>query len=125
MRVPLPKVHRPMPRCQTVSMRVWGLSLPHGDLHARRFPVPPQLLPHLENPNALMLSTGLCNPELCGGVAPHEFLFVRCGLRQGPRPASPGPPLCRIPAAPALDVMAQEAFNHRIHLVWHLQLVEV
>ena len=80
MRVPLTKVHRPMPRCQTVSMRVWGLSLPPGDLPARRFPVPPQLLPHLENPNALMLSTGLCNPALCGGVAPHEFLFVRPAL---------------------------------------------
>ena len=24
-----------------------------------------------------LLTTGLFNPELCGGVAPHEFLFVR------------------------------------------------
>lgn len=75
MLVALTEVHKPMPRCQTVAMRVWGLWLPHCDLHARRFPVPPQLLPHIENPHALMLSPGLFNPELCGGVAPHEFLI--------------------------------------------------
>ena len=98
MRVALTEVHRPMPRCQRVSMRVWGLWLPHGDLHARRFPVPPPCLPHIENPNALMLSTGLFNPALCGGSAPHEFLFVRLvtpfhgratGRNWGPIPCYP------------------------------------
>ena len=69
------EAHRPMPRCQTGSRWVWGLLLPHCDLHARRFSVPPQPLPHIENPNALMLSTGLFNPALCGGVTPHECLI--------------------------------------------------
>jgi hypothetical protein len=69
------EAHRPMPRCQTGSIRVWGLWLLQGDLHARRGSVPPQPLPHLENPKALMLSTGLFNPALCGGVTPHECLI--------------------------------------------------
>ena len=30
----------------------------------------------IRNPHGLMSPMGLFNPELCGGVAPHEFLFV-------------------------------------------------
>jgi hypothetical protein len=33
----------------------------------------------IRNPHGLMSPMGLFNPELCGGVAPHECLFVRCG----------------------------------------------
>ena len=93
LRGALPAVHRPRPRCPTGSMRLWGLSLPPGDLPARRFPVPPQLLPHLEKPNALRLSTGLFNPAWCGGYAPHECLFVRCRGWQGhgAHPPTPRP----------------------------------
>src|SRR6266571_839742 len=40
------------------------------------------------------------------------LISVRCGLRQGHWPAVP-----RSPAAPASDVMAQEALTHRIHLL--------
>ena len=66
---------RPMPRSQTGSIRVWGLLLPHGHVHMRRFSLPPQPLPHRETPHALRLSSGLFNPALCGGVTPHECLI--------------------------------------------------
>jgi hypothetical protein len=35
-----------------------------------------------------LLTTGLFNPALCGGVAPHEFLFVRSGPRSACSPSA-------------------------------------
>lgn len=68
-------IHGPIPLCQMASIRLCRLLLPHCSWRARRFAAPQQHLPPIENPNSLM-SPGLFNPELCGGSAPHEFLFV-------------------------------------------------
>jgi hypothetical protein len=63
------------------------------------------------------------NPFALPNQAPVTPLF-RCGLWEGPRPSPPSPLLRRAPAAPASDVVAQEALDHRVHLVGHLQLAE-
>ena len=56
------------------------------------------------------LMAGLIGTSRLGGV----------GAGRDIGPPHHGPLLCRVPAAPASDVMTQEALNHRSHLVRHL-----
>jgi hypothetical protein len=66
---------RPRPCCQTASWQVAGYGRSPGDPPTRRLPGLSPPLPPIETPKGLIPLTGLFNPALCGGSAPHEFLI--------------------------------------------------
>src|SRR5712691_1330751 len=107
----LAALHRPMPRCQTASRRVWGPWLAHGNLCARRFFAPQSHLPHIENPN------GPLPPRACStqhGVAaprPTNAYYVRLGHPTTLRRDVSLP--MGLPLAPAMPLASQRGCTPR------------